>query len=229
MGLQSLFFKTVETQGGVSEYLPLCHLQPHHAHRGFWVGLNGESWMVMPRENSCWTLVEYINCALWVKGSSFTVCEVDEDPTASVQPHLPSITTPEPDPAPTPTVEVEQEPTAGQETLQMPPLYGSVGLLHPLGFTGVLAHTGTPPRSPGPSMPLGLSVHLSSPWLVPISSAVRHPSPGLWALIGCLLIHGFFHHPLHLVSLTDISACFQIFFSSSSTFRAPSFPPQSNC
>lgn len=40
--------------------------------------------------------------------------------TASVQPHLPSITTPEPDPAATPTVEMEPEPTADKETQPMP-------------------------------------------------------------------------------------------------------------
>ncbi|XP_050958718.1 uncharacterized protein LOC127160104 [Labeo rohita] len=86
---------------------------------GFWVGLDNESRMVMPRGNSCWTLTEYINFALWVEGS-FTVGEVEEDSATSVQPHLPSITTPKPDPAPTPTVEMEPEPTANRETQPMP-------------------------------------------------------------------------------------------------------------
>lgn len=48
-------------------------------------------------------------------GSSFTVSKVDEDPTASVQPHFPSIMTPEP-----PTAEMEPEPTTDRETQPMP-------------------------------------------------------------------------------------------------------------
>lgn len=84
--------------------------------KGFWIGLDDE----MPRGNSCWTLVEYINFALWVSGSSFTLGEVKEDPAASVQYHSLFVTTPEPDPVTTPTADTESEPTAERETQPLP-------------------------------------------------------------------------------------------------------------
>lgn len=155
------------------------HLQHHHAHRGSWVGLNGE-----------WTLVEYINFALWVEGSSFTGGEAHEDPT--VQPHLPSITTPEPDPAPTPTVEMEQ----------VPPLYSSVSLLHPSGFTG-----GTLPWPPGPSMMLLDLCPSDFPLARPyISSAVGHPSPGYLPLCSGIssAVYSFTIHSTWSLRLTSL-------------------------
>lgn len=51
--------------------------------------------IVMLKRDFCWTLVEYINFALWVDGSSFAVGKVEEDSVPSVQPHLTSISTPD--------------------------------------------------------------------------------------------------------------------------------------
>ncbi|ROL50854.1 hypothetical protein DPX16_15098 [Anabarilius grahami] len=106
-----------EMEENVEEFLSICHratCSDIMLMEGFWVRLDDESRMVIPRGNSYWMLAEYINFALWVEGSSVTVGEVEEDPTTSVQPHLPSITTPEPepDPVPTPTAEMEPKPTA---------------------------------------------------------------------------------------------------------------------
>ncbi|KAL0173504.1 hypothetical protein M9458_029472, partial [Cirrhinus mrigala] len=79
---------------------------------GFWVGIDDESRMVMSRGNSCWT---YINFALWVEGSFYTMGEVEEDSATSVQPHLSSITTPEPDPGPPQTRETHLMPATEPE------------------------------------------------------------------------------------------------------------------
>lgn len=81
-------------------------------------GLDDEIWMVMPKGDSCWTLGEYINFALWVNGSSFTVDKVEADFVPSVQSHYTSLTTPAPEPKP--TVDKEPEPTAERETQLMP-------------------------------------------------------------------------------------------------------------
>lgn len=115
MGLQSFFkIKTVETWRSTwrcfwsSSIVPPSATSPSSGGSGSDSMAKTRWWC---REKTlAWTLVEYINFALWVEGYSFTVGEVDEDPTTSVQPHLPSITTPEPDPATTPTADREPEP-----------------------------------------------------------------------------------------------------------------------
>lgn len=103
----------------VKEFVGVSHLAQCNdiaLMKGFWIELDDE----MPRGNTCWTLAEYINFALWVSGSSFTLGKVEEDPAASVQYHSLSITTPEPEPATTPTVDTESEPTTERETQPLP-------------------------------------------------------------------------------------------------------------
>lgn len=65
---------------------------------GFYSRLDDEIRLVMPRENYCWTLRDYINFALWIDESSFMVGDVEEDSTVSVQPHVTSVTAPDPEP-----------------------------------------------------------------------------------------------------------------------------------
>lgn len=53
--------------------------------------------------------MDYISFTLWIDGSSFMVCDVEEDSVPSIQPHLTSVTTPEPDLEPTPTSDHETQ------------------------------------------------------------------------------------------------------------------------
>lgn len=79
----------------VEEFVAVSHLAQCNdiaLMKRFWIRLDDE----MPLGNSCWTLAEYINFALWVSRSSFTLGEVEEDPAASVQYHSLSVTTSEP-------------------------------------------------------------------------------------------------------------------------------------
>lgn len=64
---------------------------------GFRSRLDDEIQIVILKRDSCWTLVEYINFALWVDGSSFAVGKFEEDSVPSVQLHLTSISTPDPE------------------------------------------------------------------------------------------------------------------------------------
>ncbi len=44
--------------------------------KGFWIGLDNRIRLVMPMTDSCWMLESYINFALWIVESTFTVSEV---------------------------------------------------------------------------------------------------------------------------------------------------------
>lgn len=59
----------------------------------FYSRLDDEIRLVMPRENYCRILRDYINFTLWIDESSFMVGDVEEDSTVSVQPHVTSVTT----------------------------------------------------------------------------------------------------------------------------------------
>lgn len=124
-------------------------------------------------------LAKYINFALWVEGSSFTVGK----------PHLPSITTPGPDPAPMPTVEKEPEPNADRETQPMPtmePVPAALSVREEKAE--VTADQVCEPAIT--SVPVGLLVELEeNDWLIDWSAEVTLPThkPGgtrshLWHL-----------------------------------------------
>ncbi|KAL0177683.1 hypothetical protein M9458_026577, partial [Cirrhinus mrigala] len=61
---------------------------------GFWYGLEEDIRFVMPRADLCWSLKSYINFALWIAGSAFTVDEAESSPGSS---HV-SVTSPESSP-----------------------------------------------------------------------------------------------------------------------------------
>ncbi|KAL0151939.1 hypothetical protein M9458_052746, partial [Cirrhinus mrigala] len=81
--------------------------------KGFRCGLDDDLRFVMPRGDPCWTLLSYINFALWTNGSTFTVGEAEED-RKLIQPHLADVSHHDPEPSqPLPQLaEPEPEPTA---------------------------------------------------------------------------------------------------------------------
>ncbi|KAI2666664.1 Chromatin-remodeling ATPase INO80 [Labeo rohita] len=83
---------------------------------GFRCGLDDDLHFVMPHGDPCWTLQNYINLALWMSGSTFTLGEAEED-SDLVQPHLTDVSQQDPEPSPPPPrlVEPEPEPTADGE------------------------------------------------------------------------------------------------------------------
>ncbi|KAL0181346.1 hypothetical protein M9458_023752, partial [Cirrhinus mrigala] len=58
---------------------------------GFWCGLEEDIRFIMPRADPCWSLKSYINFALWIAGSAFTV---DEAKSSLGSSHV-SVTSPE--------------------------------------------------------------------------------------------------------------------------------------
>ncbi|KAL0162265.1 hypothetical protein M9458_041661, partial [Cirrhinus mrigala] len=86
---------------------------------GFRCGLDDDLRFVMPRGDPCWTLLSYINFALWMNGSTFTVGKAEED-SKLVQPHLADVSQHDPEtsqppprlaePEPEPTTDGEPEP-----------------------------------------------------------------------------------------------------------------------
>ncbi|KAL0172570.1 hypothetical protein M9458_032881, partial [Cirrhinus mrigala] len=83
---------------------------------GFRYGLDDDLRFVMPHGDSCWTLQNYINFALWMNGSTFTVGEAEEDSNL-VQPHLADVSQHDPEPSQPPPqlTEPVSEPTADGE------------------------------------------------------------------------------------------------------------------
>lgn len=85
----------------MKEFASICHLticSDLTLMEGFYSRLDDEIHLVMPLENYCWILRDYINFTLWIDESSFMVGDVEKDSTVSVQPHVTSVTTPDPEP-----------------------------------------------------------------------------------------------------------------------------------
>jgi len=69
----------------------------------------------MPKGDTCWSLEEYINFALWEDGSSFIIGNAEEENITIVQPHLtPFVTSQNPEPSQPlpPCTDIKPEPTA---------------------------------------------------------------------------------------------------------------------
>ncbi|ROL43770.1 hypothetical protein DPX16_4604 [Anabarilius grahami] len=93
----------------VEEFLTICH----HATcdnvclmEGFWCVLDEDLHFVMPRGDPCWTLVSYINFALWTSGSEFTVSEA-KDSRSLVQPHPTDVSQADPEHSPPAPITME--------------------------------------------------------------------------------------------------------------------------
>lgn len=69
----------------------------------------------MPRGDPCWTQPEYINFALWVDGSSFTVGEVDSIPIVQFQRKSIMLQDPEPSQPSLLYTDMTSEPTTDGE------------------------------------------------------------------------------------------------------------------
>ncbi len=73
----------------IEEFLDTCHLSRCSEvclMEGFCYRLDEDICFVMPWGDPCWTLKSYINFALWMKGSPFTVDEADIEDFISIQP-----------------------------------------------------------------------------------------------------------------------------------------------
>lgn len=60
----------------MEEFVSICHYVICNnltLIEGFRCGLDDEIQVVMSQGDSCWSLVDYLNVALWIDGSSFTV------------------------------------------------------------------------------------------------------------------------------------------------------------
>ncbi|ROJ29139.1 hypothetical protein DPX16_13583 [Anabarilius grahami] len=78
------------------EYLNICHqvtCDDVTLMEGFWCGLDKDIRFLMPKGETCWSLEDYINFALWMDGSSFTIGKAGEKNIAIVQPYPTSIVT----------------------------------------------------------------------------------------------------------------------------------------
>ncbi len=87
----------------VEELLNTCHRASCDdvcLMEGFRCGLDGEIRFVLPIGDPHWTLKDYINFALWVRGSTLTVDEADVDNNICVQPHLADVSQPDPESSP---------------------------------------------------------------------------------------------------------------------------------
>ncbi len=70
----------------VREYVDKCHLATFDdltLIEGFWCGLEDHIRFVMPRADLCWSLRNYINFALWIARSAFSVDEAETSPVSS--------------------------------------------------------------------------------------------------------------------------------------------------
>ncbi len=70
----------------VREYVDKCHLATFDdltLIEEFWCGLEDDIHFVMPRADLCWSLRNYINFALWIARSAFSVDEAETSPVSS--------------------------------------------------------------------------------------------------------------------------------------------------
>ncbi|KAI2647746.1 hypothetical protein H4Q32_023971 [Labeo rohita] len=96
----------------VEEFVDTCHSASCDdvcLMEGFRCGLDDDLRFVMPHRDPCWTLQNYINLALWMSGSTFTLGEAEEDRDL-VQPHLADVSQQDPEPSPPPPRLAEPEP-----------------------------------------------------------------------------------------------------------------------
>ncbi len=106
----------------VEEFLDICHRAACDdvcLMEGFRCGLDEDLRFVMPRGDPCWSLLSYINFALWTNGSTFTVGEVEDD-SSLVQPHRTDVAQPDPEHRPPTSLTKETtmpEPPADGELL----------------------------------------------------------------------------------------------------------------
>lgn len=68
------------------EFLDTCHLTSCLM-EGFCYRLDDDICFIMPWGDPCWTLKSYIDFALWMKGSAFTVGKADVEDFISIQPY----------------------------------------------------------------------------------------------------------------------------------------------
>lgn len=105
----------------MEKFLNLCHnvtCDDVCLMEGFQCGLDKDLHFVMPCGERCWTLESYINFALWMNTSTFTVGETEDD-SSLVQPHRTDIALPDTEPSPPSfrCAEHKPEPTADGEPI----------------------------------------------------------------------------------------------------------------
>ncbi|KAL1254475.1 hypothetical protein QQF64_016704 [Cirrhinus molitorella] len=127
----------------VEEFLNICHQATCDdicLMEGFRCGLDDDLLFVMLRGDPCRTLQSYINFALWIHGSLFTMAEVDDE-RSLVQPHQTDVAQTDPEHSPLTSVIMET-------TMPEPPADGELPPAASMGPVTTVPTSAMEPKFP---------------------------------------------------------------------------------